>query len=227
MLEQRYQAVLAVIGDGETVKSVAARFGVSRKTMLIVSAPEQLRRRFNGQTTHAIVTTATKLRIDPRWDLESRVIAGALRSVAQRCRHLETEAAAHEHEILNIVRGWRPDLLDQRGIGPIVAATVLCAWSHPGRCRNEAAFASLSGTSPIPASSGLTNRHRPNLSGDRQLNRVLHVIVLTRLRTDSTTRAYADRRRAEGKTNREITRCLKRYIARQLFKRLERPLDRI
>ncbi|MCU1398734.1 MAG: mobile element protein [Acidimicrobiales bacterium] len=188
---------------------------------LIVSAPEHLRQRFAGQTTHAIVTTASNLEIDPSWDRESRVIAGALRSLAQRSRHLENEAAEHERGILAIVRDWRPDLLEQLGIGPIVAATVLCAWSHPGRCRNEAAFASLSGTSPIPASSGLTNRHRLNRSGDRQLNRVLHVIVLTRLRTDPRTRAYAERRRSEGKSNREISRCLKRYVARQLFRQLE------
>lgn len=119
------------------------------------------------------------------------------------------------------MRDWRPDLLDQRGIGPIVAANVLCAWSHQGRCRSEAAFASLSGTAPIPASSGLTTRHRLNRSGDRQLNRSLHVIVIARLRTDPATRAYAERRRQEGKTNREITRCLKRYVARQLFRQLE------
>lgn len=215
------RAALSVLVTVRAMAVQAAGDAQRQLQSLIVSAPEHLRQRFAGQTTYAIVTTATKLRIDPRWDLESRVIAGALRSVAQRSRHLESEAAEHEREILAIVRGWRPDLLEQRGIGPIVAATVLCAWSHPGRCRNEAAFASLSGTSPIPASSGLTNRHRLNRSGDRQLNRVLHVIVLTRLRTDQRTRAYAERRRAEGKSNREISRCLKRYVARQLFRQLE------
>lgn len=145
-----------------------------------------------------------------------------MRAVARRCTQLTVEAAEHEREILTIVRDWRPDLLDQRGVGPIVAANVLCAWSHEGRCRSEAAFASLSGTAPIPASSGLTVRHRLNRSGDRQLNRAIHVIVIARLRTDPATRAYAERRRREGKTNREIIRCLKRYVARQLFKQLER-----
>lgn len=220
------RAALSVLVTVRAMAVQAAGDAQRQLQSLIVSAPEHLRQRFAGQTTHALVTTATKLRIDRRWDLESRVIARALRSVAQRSRHLECEAAGHEREILAIVRGWRPDLLDQHGIGPIVAATVLCAWSHSGRCRNEAAFASLSGTSPIPASSGLTNRHRLNRSGDRQLNRVLHVIVLTRLRTDPRTRAYAQRRRADGKSNREITRCLKRYVARQLFRQLENGLDR-
>ncbi|MFG1740517.1 transposase, partial [Micromonospora chalcea] len=125
--------------------------------------------------------------------------------------------------ILTIVRSWRPDLLTLTGVGPIVAATVLTAWSHPGRCRNDAAFAMLAGVAPIPASSGKTVRYRLNRSGDRQLNRALHTITLSRLRYDEPTRAYADRRRAQGKTDREIKRCLKRYIARDLYRRLEAP----
>jgi transposase len=121
------------------------------------------------------------------------------------------------------VRSWRPDLLELTGVGPIVAATVLTAWSHPGRCRDDAAFAMLAGTAPIPASSGTTVRYRLNRSGDRQLNRALHTVALSRLQRDERTRAYADRRRAEGKTDREIKRCLKRYIARELYRRLESP----
>jgi transposase len=98
---------------------------------------------------------------------------------------------------------------------------VLCAWSHPGRCRTDAAFAMLGGAAPIPASSGQRVRVRLNRSGDRHLNQALHVVVLTRLRYDPATRAYAQRRRAEGKTNREIRRCLARYVARQLYRLLE------
>ena len=119
------------------------------------------------------------------------------------------------------MRGWRPDLLELPGVGPINAATVLTAWSHPGRCRNDAAFAMLAGAAPIPASSGKTVRYRLNRAGDRQLNRALHNITLSRLRYDPDTRAYAERRRGEGKTDRDIKRCLKRYIARQLYRQLE------
>jgi transposase len=119
------------------------------------------------------------------------------------------------------VRAWRPDLLRQHGVGPIVAANVLCAWSHAGRCRSDAAFAMLGGAAPIPASSGQTVRHRLNRSGDRHLNQALHLIVLTRLAHDPATRAYATRRRVQGKTNREIKRCLVRYVARQLYRLLE------
>ena len=107
---------------------------------------------------------------------------------------------------------------------------MLCAWSHPGRVRCDAAFAMLAGACPIPASAGMTTRHRLNRSGDRQLNRALHVIALSRLRYDPATRAYTERRRAQGRTDREIRRCLKRYIARQLYRQLEaghptHPLD--
>jgi transposase len=105
--------------------------------------------------------------------------------------------------------------------GPIVAAIVLWAWSHAGRCHTDAAFAMLAGAAPIPASSGQTVRVRLNRSGDRHLNQALHLIVLTRLRYDPATRAYAQRRRAQGKTNREIPRCLVRYVAHQLYRLLE------
>src|SRR5207244_5083747 len=93
--------------------------------------------------------------------------------------------------------------------------------SHPGRFRSEAAFASLAGAAPIPASSGQTVRHRLNRSGDRQLNRALHTIVLSRLAHHPETRRYAARRTAEGKTPREIKRCLKRHLARHFFRLLE------
>ncbi len=145
----------------------------------------------------------------------------ALKAIDRRVRTLEDEAADHEKAIRAIVASWRPDLLTLTGIGPIVAATVLTAWSHAGRCRDDGAFAMLAGTAPIPASSGKTVRHRLNRSGDRQLNRTVYTIVITRLRLDPVTRAYAERRRAQGKTDREIRRCLGRYVTRQLFRQLE------
>ena len=115
----------------------------------------------------------------------------------------------------------RPELLAEPGVGVITAAAILNAWSHAGRIRSEAAFAMLAGVAPIPASSGQTVRHRLNRAGDRQLNRALHTIVLSRLTHDPETRAYAARRRAEGRSDREIKRCLKRFVARRLFRLLE------
>jgi transposase len=183
-----------------------------------------VRDRFRGQTTRGMVATAARLRPTPAsGDIEVLTALTVLRDLAGRIRFLEAEALDHEQAIRAIVRTWRPDLLELTGVGPIVAATVLTAWSHPGRCRDDAAFAMLAGAAPIPASSGKTVRYRLNRSGDRQLNRALHTVVLSRLQRDERTRAYADRRRTEGKTDREIKRCLKRYIARELYRRLESP----
>jgi transposase len=191
---------------------------------MVITAPEPVRARFRGQTTRAMITTAARLRPGASsGDVEVVTALTVLHDLAGRIRFLEAEALGQEKAIRAIVRSWRPDLLELTGVGPIVAATVLAAWSHPGRCRHDAAFAMLAGAAPIPASSGKTVRYRLNRSGDRQLNRALHTVVLTRLQRDERTRAYADRRRTEGRTDREIKRCLKRYIARELYRRLESP----
>ena len=121
----------------------------------------------------------------------------------------------------DLIRGSKAaTLLDKTGIGPVTAAIVLAAWSHSGRVRSEAAFAALAGVNPIPASSGNTVRHRLNRGGDRRLNRALHMAVITRMTHDPNTRAYVERRRAEGRTIKEIRRCLKRYLARHLYRTL-------
>jgi transposase len=188
---------------------------------LVVAAPDVLRERLRARSTRQLVASCARIRVHADWDVETASTAATLRSLARRSQKLTSEAADHRQAILVLVRAWRPDLLTRPGVGPIVAATVLCAWSHPGRCRSDAAFAMLGGAAPIPASSGQTVRVRLNRSGDRQLNQALYPAVLTRLRTDPATRAYAQRRRAEGKTNREIRRCLVRYVARQLYRLLE------
>jgi transposase len=188
---------------------------------LVVAAPDTLRSRLRGLTTPRLVSTCAGLRQRTDPDPETAATVASLRALARRIQLLNTEIAEHSRAITMLVRAWRPDLLSRTGVGPIVAATVLCTWSHPGRCPSDAAFAMLAGAAPIPASSGQTVRVRLNRSGDRHLNQALHLIVLTRLRYDSATRAYAQRRRAEGKTNREIRRCLVRYVARQLYRLLE------
>jgi hypothetical protein len=188
---------------------------------IVVAAPQRLRTRLRGHSTRQLIAACARLRGHPSWEVECRTTAVVLQRLARRVLELDAEARTHQQAILRIARGWRPDLLAELGVGPIVAATVLGAWSHPGRCRSEAAFAMLGGAAPIPASSGQTVRHRLNRSGDRQLNRALHTIVLTRLRHDPATQAYAKRRRAQGKTDREIKRCLKRYVARRLYQLLE------
>jgi transposase len=188
---------------------------------LVVAAPDALRGRLRGLTTRQLVTACGRLRQRAAWDAETIATAASLRALAHRIQLLDAEVAEHTRAITILVRAWHPELLTPTGVGPIVAAIVLCAWSHPGRCRSDAAFAMLGGAAPIPASSGQTVRVRLNRSGDRHLNQALHLIVLTRLRYDPATRAYAERRRAQGKTNREIRRCLVRYVARQLYRLLE------
>ena len=148
-----------------------------------------------------------------------------MRRIAQRILSLRDEADEHEATIAALVKAWRPDLLEQRGVGPIVAGIVLAAWSHQGRIHSEGAFAMIAGCAPIPASSGQTTRHRLNWQGDRQLNWAIHVVYLQRMRHHEAIRTYIACRRVEGKTSREIRRCVKRYIARELFQLLGRPLD--
>jgi transposase len=144
-----------------------------------------------------------------------------MRAVARRVVLLTTEERDLAREIETLTRTLAPQLLDQPGVGPLAAAQLLFSWSHCGRIRNEAAFARLAGCAPIPASSGQTVRYRLDRSGDRRLNRALHMILVTRRRSHPATIAYINRRLQEGKSRREAIRCLKRYLARNLYRLLE------
>ena len=141
--------------------------------------------------------------------------------LAKRIHALNDELAANQAQLKDLLQASKAaPLLNKTGIGPVTAAVAYAAWSHPGRVRDEAAFACLAGVSPIPASSGNTIRHRLNRGGDRRLNRALHMAAVTRMAHDPQTRDYVDKRRAEGRSTREIRRCIKRYLARQLFRTL-------
>jgi transposase len=116
---------------------------------------------------------------------------------------------ASRNALLQLPDEVAPQLLDEVGIGPVSASTFVLAWSHPGRCRNEAAFARLAGAAPLPATSGRKqNRHRLNYRGDRRINSALYMVAVPRLGHDAATRAYIERRLAEGKTKREIILCV-------------------
>ena len=135
---------------------------------LVIAAPEPIRARFRGQKLAAMLTTAARLRVHSSWDVETTTTVVALRTLARRAHALTWRHPSIQKAILAIIRCWRPDLLEEFGVGPIVAATVLCAWSHPGRIHSEAAFAMLAGVAPIPANSGqVTTRYRLNRYGDR------------------------------------------------------------
>ncbi len=141
--------------------------------------------------------------------------------LAHRITALDTELATNLKTITTLLRATpAAGLLDHTGIGPVTAAIALTAWSHPGRLRSEAAFAALAGVNPIPASSGNTKRHRLNRGGDRRLNRALHMATITRMTHDPNTRTYVQRRTEQGRTTKEIRRCLKRYLARHIYRYL-------
>jgi transposase len=188
---------------------------------LVTSAPNDLRERLRSLPLGQLLRTCAALRGSARQSAEEFATVTAMRATARRALACGQEADELETQIDALVRRTAPSLLDQVGVGPVVAAQIIVSWSHAGRVRSEAAFAKLGGVAPIEASSGTVVRHRLNRSGDRQLNRALHTIVMVRIRQDERTKAYVARRTAEGKSIREIKRCLKRYVARQLFRELE------
>jgi transposase len=188
---------------------------------VIVTAPERLREELRVLPTGALLERCSRLRRSSSARPDELATRLVLRSLARRIEAATAEAAELEREILAHVRALAPALLDEPGVGSIVAAQLLVAWSHRGRVRSEAAFARLAGVAPVPASSGKTARQRLSRGGDRQLNRALHTVVLHRRQHDPATREYIARRTAEGKSRREATRLLKRYLARHLYRLLQ------
>jgi transposase len=198
------------------------RDGLNELRALIVTAPAHLRERLAGLPRGRLLKACCELRPRPGTDTQLRATQLALRACARRAAAASTEANELKHEIDTLVQTICPQLLAQPGVGPISAAFVLIAWSHSGRFHSEAGFARLAGSAPIPASSGKLVRHRLDRGGDRKLNRALHTIILSRRRTDTETQTYIARRLSEGKSEREAIRCLKRYLARSLYRLLER-----
>ena len=139
--------------------------------------------------------------------------------LAKHILNLVEALNANEQKLDELVKvSEAAPLLEEKGFQAVTAAKCLVAWSHEGRVRSEAAFACLAGVNPIPASSGNTVRHRLNRGGDRRLNSALHTAALTRMIHDTETRDYVEKRRVEGKSDREIRRCIKRYLARRVFR---------
>jgi transposase len=192
-------------------------------TSVIVTAPAQLREELRHLPAKRRAEACAALACPAGADRLIRVAYQTLIRLGQRISSLAVVAAGLEDQISEIVDEMAPGLVAaEPGVGPLSAAQILLSWSHAGRIRTEAAFAMLSGTAPVPVSSGRTDRHRLNRLGDRQLNRALHVIAVNRMRHHPPTLAYVERRRAEGKTDKEIRRCIKRYLARHLYRALSR-----
>jgi transposase len=185
---------------------------------VIVTAPDELRHELRGLPAGRLLQRCSRFRRSSSRTPDVLAVTLVLRTLARRVQAATAEAAELQTEILAHVRALAPKLLDEPGVGPIVAAQVIITWSHKGHVRSEAAFARLAGVAPVPASSGQTTRQRLSRGGDRQLNRALHTVILHRRLHDPTTKAYIARRVAEGKTSRDAVRLLKRYLARHLYR---------
>ena len=224
----------AKTGDGnvEALRAliVAHRSGRQARTRcvnqlrhLVVCAPTGLREQFRASTITTLCRDAARLRPDPAGDPAVYATKLAMRTLARRAIEIDATTAELDTEIARVVQDTAASLLALRGVGPHSAALLLiAAGDNPQRIRTEAAFAHLCGVAPIPASSGKTIRLRLDRGGNRHANQALWRIAFTRMGSDPRTRVYVERRLAEGRTKPEIMRCLKRYIAREIFQQLPR-----
>ena len=175
-----------------------------------------------------MIAALAKIRLHDPDDVVAEHTLTALRALARRVQQLRIETDAHEQTLDDLVTRVNPALLQAKGVGVICAADpLIAAGENPDRISSEAAFAALCGACPVPASSGKITRHRLNRGGNRHANRALHRVAVVRLHTDQRTRDYTASRRAAGKTSKEILRCLKRAIAREVYHLLTNPPEPI
>jgi transposase len=193
---------------------------------LIVTAPSELREALRSLSTPQLVAACCRLRpgelVSP-----TAAVKLALRCLARRHRDLTEEIKTLDAELATLTVKVAPALTELFGVGTQVASQLLVTTGdNPGRLHSQASFAALCGVSPVEASSGQTRRHRLNRGGDRQANAAIHRVVIVRLRHDGKTRAYMAKRTAEGKSKREVIRCLKRYVANEVYAALMAPDDK-
>lgn len=212
------QQLLAVRGSAVKARTEA----LNLLHALVLTAPEPIREPLRGLTGRALLEAAWMLPLTvPADDALGQGTLRLLVATVERVLFLSGQIEEHDREVQELTAAVVPGLRSRVGIGPVSAAQLAVGYGHHGRVPSEAAFAHLAGAAPIEASSGKTTRYRLNRGGDRQLNMALHTIAVTRMRHDPATRAYVERRRAEGKTDKEIRRNLKRYIARQTYHDLQ------
>jgi transposase len=187
---------------------------------IICTAPEELRVQFRGLAISKLITRAAALRPGARRDVTSATKL-TLRILARRVQALDEELRVLDAELGPIVATTAPELVARKGIGTDTAGALLvAAGDNPERLRTERTFAKLCGVAPLDASSGLQQRHRLNRGGDRQANAALWRIVMVRLTCDPATKDYLERRIKDGHTKKEAIRCLKRYVAREVYELL-------
>src|SRR5215470_12104426 len=220
------------VGQVEAIRAlmVAKRSARSERTQtinqaraLIITGPDELRARFARHAPADLVAELAALRPRPGSMVRYHTLL-SLRELGRRAQFLDGQQARLDELIVPLVTARAPGLLALYGVGPDTAAILLvAAGDHPERLRSEAAWAHLCATAPLSASSGKVTRYRLNPGGDRQANHALYRIVITRLSSHPPTRAYADRRGKEGLSKKEIIRCLKRYVAREVYPHLRPP----
>lgn len=210
---------LRVLKVGRKTAVAARRVALQMIQMTIVSAPDSLRDQLRSMTRMRLVRTLAAWRPDLTGYRDvTTAYRITLKSLARRYIELDDEIADYDQMIKAIVDDLAPALIARCSVGYGSAAQLLItAGDNRDRLKSEASFAALCGVSPIPASSGKTQRHRLNRGGDRAANSALHIIAIGRLRTEARTRAYVDKRIREGHSKLEAIRCLKRYIAREVY----------
>jgi len=196
------EALRILLGAREELTTTATA-QTNRLRALLLSGSDGDRNLSRARLTEATLAALARRRLPTDATLEQAVRHEEIRRLALALRQAAQTLKANRRQLQELVDNIAPGLTDRRGLGPVSAAQVIVSYSHPGRVRSEAAFAALAGTSPLPASSGRTVRHRLNRGGDRALNRAIHTIALTRQRSCPRTRSYVARRTAEGKTPRE------------------------
>lgn len=197
---------------------------VNQLRALLDTAPERLRGELGGLSAARLIARASRFRPGAEPSDVEAATKFAMRSVARRCQRLSEEISELDEQLDRLVSKAAPELVGVEGVGTDTAASLLIAvGDDPTRLNSEAAFAHLCGVAPIPASSGKVVRHRLNRRGNRDANRALYVIAFSRMSRDERTREYVAKRTREGKSKKEIIRCLKRYIAREIYKVLVPP----
>ena len=199
---------------------------INQARQLVVTAPEHLRSQLRGLSVKELAGTCARLRPGAGLADPAQAAKFALRRLGKRILALGEEITELDAELKVLAAQSAPDLLELKGVGADVAGQLLATCGdNPDRLASEAAFAHLCGVAPIPASSGRRDRHRLNRGGDRAANHALHTIVLSRMRWDERTRVYVERRTGQGLAKKDIMRCLKRYVAREVYRVLTRSVQ--
>jgi transposase len=216
------EAIRALMVAKRTARSERTQT-INQARSLVLTGPDDIRVRFAHHTAAGLVAALAALRPRPG-EVVGYATRIALRELGRRAEFLDAQLGRLDELIVPLVTARAPGLLSLYGVGPDTAALLLiAAGDHPERLRSEAAWAHLCAAAPIPASSGKTVRHRLNPGGDRQANHALWRIVITRMSSHPPTRTYAERRGKEGLSKTEIIRCLKRYVAREIYPHLRPP----